>query len=52
MSNDHESIRIGCMATTMKSGNFNRVTSTLTEKRVIVLAWVIACTIVFFLVRR
>jgi hypothetical protein len=51
MSDDYESIRIGHMAPTRKYGDSDRVTSTSTEKRLIALAWVIACTIVFLLVR-
>jgi hypothetical protein len=52
MSDDYESIRIGHMAPTKKYGNSARVASTPTEKRLIALTWVIACTIVFLLVRR
>ena len=40
------------MVTTKKFGNSNRAACTHTEKRLIALLWVIACTIVFLMVRR
>jgi len=40
------------MATPKKSRNSDRAGFTGTEKRLIALVWVIACTIVFLLTRR
>ena len=40
------------MATTKQSRNSDRLAYTRTEKRLIALVWVIACTIVFLMVRR
>jgi hypothetical protein len=40
------------MPTTKKSGNSDRAAYSRTEKRLIALAWVIACMIVFLMMRR
>jgi|HubBroStandDraft_6_1064221.scaffolds.fasta_scaffold1203708_1 hypothetical protein len=34
-----------------KSGDFEQVAPTRTDKKLIALAWVIACTVVFLMVR-
>ena len=40
------------MAALKKSGNSDRAGYTRTEKRLIVLVWLIACAVVFLMVRR
>jgi hypothetical protein len=39
------------MLRTKKSGDFDQVTPTRTDKKLIALAWVIACTVFFLMVR-
>jgi hypothetical protein len=39
------------MVTTKKSKNSDQVAPTRTDKKLIALAWVIACTIVFLMMR-
>jgi hypothetical protein len=39
------------MLATKKSGNSDRIAATRTDKELIALAWVIACTVVFLMMR-
>jgi hypothetical protein len=39
------------MLRTKKSGDFDQIAPTRTDKKLIALAWVIACTVFFLLVR-